>query len=43
MRAHLRGDDLEDAQAKRDQAYEEYAASISQTWKNRRSADPILA
>jgi hypothetical protein len=34
MRKFLRGsDDPEDAQAKRDQAYEEYAASISQAWK----------
>jgi hypothetical protein len=34
MRRHLHGDDPKDVQAKRDAAYAEYSASISNAWKS---------
>jgi hypothetical protein len=40
MRAHLRGSDPEDAQARRDAAAAEYAASLSNTWKTPSGAMP---
>jgi hypothetical protein len=37
-RQFVHGSDPEDAQAKRDQAYQEYAASLSEQWKTNPSA-----
>jgi hypothetical protein len=34
MRAHLRGGDPKDVQAKRDQAWQEYSASLSNAWRS---------
>jgi hypothetical protein len=40
MRAHLRGSDPDDAQARRDAAAAEYAASISNAWRTPSGATP---
>jgi hypothetical protein len=40
MRHHLRGDDPDDAQARRDAAAAEYAASISNAWRTPSGATP---